>query len=256
MRFAVDLSSFGPGLRKALLAAANLDIEAVELDARGEISPAMSGTALREVRKILGDLNLRVSALKYRTRHGYDVPERLEARVEGTKAAMELAYALRAGVVINHVGTIPADAESPRWKLLVEVLSDLGAYAQRAGAMLSAETGGQSGRDLARLLDALPQGTLAVAFDPGGLLLQGFSPLEAAESLGRVVAAVRLTDATRSSGYEMGQYMPLGQGSVDLPEILAALERHDYRGHLTLRSQGSADPVREINQSLSYLRRL
>jgi len=250
------LSGFAPGLRRALPAAAALGVDAVELDARGEVSPALSGTAVREVRKLLSDLNLRVSALRYRTRHGYDEADRLEARVEGTKAAMELAYALRAPVVINHVGRVPAGDDDPRWKLLLEVLGDLGTFSQRAGAQLAAETGLQSGQDLARLLKALPEGALAVAFDPGSLTIQGFSPTEAVETLGRAIAAVRLSDATRGSGFQPGEYVPLGQGTVDLAAVLGSLERADYRGYLTLRSLGAADPAADVHHSLDYVRRM
>lgn len=256
LRFALDLSHFAPGLRKSLPAAAALGLQAVQLDARGEITPALSTTALREVRKLLEDLNLRVSALTYRTRRGYSEPERIEPRVEGTKAALELAYALRAPVVINHLGPIPAETDSSRWKLLLDVLADLGTFAQRTGAMLAAETGGQNAADLTRLLATLPEGTLAVAFDPGSLARHGFPVTEAVEALAPAIAAVRLTDASRGSGYQPGEYVPLGRGCVDLPAVLSILERADYRGYLTLGAQNSNDPAADVRQALDYLRRL
>ena len=65
--------------------------------------------------------------------------------LSGTKAAMELAYHVGAPVVVNHIGRVPADTESAAWRLLVEVLDELGRHGHRAGALLAAETGSESG---------------------------------------------------------------------------------------------------------------
>ena len=45
-----------------------------------------------------------------------------------------------------------AEPVGPEWDLLVQVLADLGRHGQRVGAVLAAETGSESGADLARLI--------------------------------------------------------------------------------------------------------
>ena len=257
LRIGVQLKSLRLPLRRALAVAGELGVEAVEIDARGEIrSRDMSQTAVRQLRKQLDDHGLRVAALEYRTRRGYHVRDDLEARVEGTKEAMRLAYRLGAAVVINHVGRVP-QAESSDWSLLVDVLGDLSRFGQRTGARLAATAAGaESGEDLARVLAAIPEGGIAVNLDPGELVRGGGSPLEVIEKVGTSIAHVRANDGVRDLSSGMGLAVPLGRGSVDYPAILAALEQRDYRGYLTIERQGPEDPREEISHAVSYLRNL
>ena len=116
LNVAVRVEALKMPLRKALETAARLGATAVELDARNQIHPSqLSDTGLRQLRKILDDLNLRVAALRFQTRRGYDNPEQLDRRVEATKAAMQLAYRLDCRLVVNAVGSIPDSEDDPRW---------------------------------------------------------------------------------------------------------------------------------------------
>jgi len=256
LKIAVDLSTVGLPLQKALHMAAELGAAAVEIDARGEITPQLSRTGVRQVRKILDDHGLRVSSVRYRTRRGYAETTDLDARVEATKAAMALAYSLGAALVSNHVGRIPSDPESPDWRLLVEVLRDLGEHGHRAGALLAAETGTAGGDRLARLLADLPEGALAVDLNPGNLVQNGFSPLEAVAALGPAVRLVHASDARAGGGGSPGEPAVLGRGEVDLPALLGSLEEHGYRGYFTVGRSGSGDPREELSAAIEYLRRI
>ena len=102
IKVGVQLASLGLPLRKGLLTAREMGAEAVEIDARSELRPEdLSQTGVRQVRKMLDDLNLRVSCLSFRTRRGYHVADDLEARIDATKRALRLAYDLGASVVVN-----------------------------------------------------------------------------------------------------------------------------------------------------------
>lgn len=183
IKLALELAGLRLPFAKAIRVAAELGVSAVVIDGRGEISATeLSRTGLRQVRKMLDDVNVRVAAVAFPTRRGYATEAGLERRVAATKAAMEFAYHLGARVVVNHIGRIPPP-DSDSWKLLVEVLSDLGKHSEKAGAMLAAETGLESAEELARLLSTLPEGTLGVALHPGKLVLGGYSPVAAAECL-------------------------------------------------------------------------
>ena len=100
----------------------------------------MSETALRQIKKTLDDYNMRVCALAFQTRNGYNVVDRLQERIEATKKVMDLAYRLGANVVVNQVGRIPTEKEGPDWNLLIEALSDLGQHAHHCGAFLDQST--------------------------------------------------------------------------------------------------------------------
>src|SRR6202008_1626927 len=97
---------------------------------------------------------------------------------------MKSAHDVRAQVVVNQVGRIPSESTGPQWELLVQALTDLSAYGHHVGALLAAQTGTESGPDLARLLAALPPHGIGVDLDPGNLIVSGFSPLEAVQALG------------------------------------------------------------------------
>jgi sugar phosphate isomerase/epimerase len=256
LKIAVATAGLPLPLKKALVRAGEWGADAVEIDARRQITPEqLSQTAARQLRKMLDDLGLRVAALAFPTRRGYENSEQLEARVEATKATMRMAYELRAPVVINRVGHVPASADSPQWKLLVEVLTDLGAYGHHVGALLAAETGYESGDDLARLLAAIPQGAIGVSLNPGNLVLGGFSPLEAVEALGPAILHVHATDAVRDPSGRRGETAPLGEGMADFPALLGALEDAAYRGYFAIEHASAGDPLREIPAAIQYLRK-
>ena len=255
IRIGVQLASLRLPFKQALLRAAELGAEAVEIDARGEIRPReLSQTGVRHLRKMLEDYNLRVCAVGFRTRHGYNVYENLDRRVAATKEAMELANKLGCGVVVNHVGRVPADDKGPEWQLLVETLADLGAHGQRVGSTLVSSTGSESGEDLAALIAALPQGSLGVDFDPGSLIVNGFSVRDAAMALGENVLHVHATDGVRDLAQGRGTQTPLGQGAVDFPELLGILEEHRYGGYFTVERAMSEKPLLETRQAIEYLR--
>ena len=186
---AIQLRSLRLPLKRGLQAAAGLGASAIEIDAREELKPSgLSQTGRRQLRKMLEELNLRVSAIGFHTRRGYNVAEALERRVTATKDAMRLAAELGSSTVVNQVGHVPKENDSAEWRTMIEALTDIGAFGNRVGAVLAAETGSESGDDLARLLAALPEGALGVSLNPGNLVAGGFDPLAALAALGAMCA--------------------------------------------------------------------
>jgi sugar phosphate isomerase/epimerase len=257
IKVGVHLPSLQVPFERALAMAAKLGADAVEIDAQRNLRPAeLSQTALRELRKKLDDYRLRVSAISFLTRYGYDEPQELDARVAATKDAMRMARALGSSVVVNRVGAIPAKPEEPQWTLLVEVLTDLGRHGLHVGAMLAAQTGGASGADLGRLIAALPDGAIGVNLDPGQLLVHGHSPLETVEMIGSNIVHVHATDGVRDLSAGRSIPVPLGRGSADYPALLGALEERGYRGYFTVRSHSASNPEAEMGQAIQYLRNI
>jgi sugar phosphate isomerase/epimerase len=255
VRVGVQTASLRLPFKQALLTASKLGAEAVEIDGRTELPPQeMNHTAVRHLRKMLDDLRLRVAAVAFRTRRGYDSPEDLDRRVEATKKAMSLAWDLGSGVVINHVGDIPESLEAPGSELLLQVLADLGRHGQRVGATLAAEMGRADPERLKALIAALPEGSLAVNLNPGALVAHGHSATRAAEVLGANILHVHATDGTRDVGQRRAVETPLGRGSVDWPALFGVLEEHDYRGFFTIARADAFDPATEIAQAVQFLR--
>lgn len=254
LRVGIQLSSLKMPLKKGILAAAQMGASAVEIDALGPLRPRdFSQTALRHLRRMLSDLNLNVCAVGFHTRRGYEVVDELERRIEATKEALTFARALGAPIVINHVGQIPEDENSSPWAAMLTAICEIGRFADKAGAMLAAQTGEDGAHDLRRLLDALPNGALLVDLDPGRLLAGRYSPIEAIAELRSYIVHVHATDAVQERAQGPGTETALGRGSVDYPELLASLEEIAYRGVFTIARQQSDNPVSEIGAAVKYL---
>jgi sugar phosphate isomerase/epimerase len=228
----------------------------VVIDARSELPAGeLSQTGRRQFQKLLADLGLSVAAITFPTRRGYDDLENLERRVMATQAAMKFANSLGATVVVNHVGQVPEDQNDPRFVRMVEMLTGLGVYGERVGSRLAAQTGTESGSNLAKLLSALPEQTVGVDFHPGRLIHHGFSPAEAISALARNIIHFHACDAVRDFARGQVTDVEIGRGAADLPALLGQLEEFNYRGWVTIECTTS-EPVGEAENAVAFLRSL
>ena len=256
-RLSVPTLALARDLRTALRRARDLGFHGVELDARGGLAPAaVTQTGLRQIRKWLGDEGLVVSAVSFRTRGGYGDAERLEGRIAATKSAFALAHGLGAGLVLNHVGDIPAEPTGPVWHLLLDVLADLGRWSQQVGATLCVEVGQAAPADLLRLVAALPEGSLTCDIVTGALVVHGHDPVAAVEALAGHVASVHATDAVAGAFAGRGRAVILGTGHVDFPAVFAALEERGYRGWIGLEPVEDRSASAELAAAAEFLRAL
>lgn len=257
LKIAIRLSDLRLPFRKAIGVASRMGVTGVEIDARGEIRPQeLAQTGLRDLRRLLGDAGLRVVAVGFQTRRGYDVPEEIERRVAATKGAMKFAADLHAPVVVNQIGRVPAEPSGRNWDLLVQTLTDLSQYGLHVGSLLAAQTGSESGADLGRLIAALPQRGIGVDLDPGNLIINGFSPLDTVQELGSHILHVHARDGVRDLARGRGLEVPLGRGSADFPALLGALEERTYRGYFTIAREDAENPEFEIGEAVKYLQSL
>lgn len=257
VKIGIQTLSLRQPIRRAISTAARLGADGIEIDARTELRPAdVSHTGVREFHKLLSDLNLRVSAVAFPTRRGYDVSDDLERRVLATREAMRFAAELRTDVVIVRSGRVPPESNAAGFSRLVEPLTALGAFGDRIGIRLALQTAEVSPADLGRLMAALPEQSVGVDLDPSGLIRAGYSPLEAVELLGPHIVHVHACDAVRDVAAREAVEVELGRGSADFPELLGRLTEFDYRGWVTIERRDSPDPISEIANAVEYLRSL
>ena len=257
LKKAIRLESLRQPFKKAIVTAARLGADGIEINGRTEIRPAdMSRTAVRHLRKMLADLNLQVSSVNFSTRRGYGIADDLDRRIDATKSAMTMAYELGCNVVVNRIGRVPDDAENPQWTTMVQALSDLGNFSQKAGAWLAARTGSENGETLKNLIDALPLHALTVDFDPGDFLINGFSAEEAMKILGPHVTSFRARDAVQDLSLGRGIEVQLGRGSIDWASLLGTLEEHNYTGYLTIERESEENSIEQCGHAIEYLTNL
>ncbi len=256
-KIAIQLASLRQPFAQALRTAKSLGAEGVEIDARSEVRPAdLSGTGLRQIKKALSDLELSVAGVGFRTRRGYDVAEELERRIDATKEVMSMAYALGSSWVVNRIGRVAPETDERGFSLLVQAITDLGRHGQHTGALLAAETGSENGAELAKLIAAVPRGSCSVAFNPGRLIINGFSAGDSLELLSPHVDYVYAQDGVRDLAEGRGLEVQLGRGSADFPALLGRLEEQGFRGWVVVQLSRSEDPLGDIGSAVTYLQSL
>lgn len=256
-RFGLQLRSLRLPLKKGLEVASALGARGVEIDLRHDIVPReLSQTGVRQFRKLLEDLNLKVCAATFPTRRGYNDADDLDQRIAATKEAIDCAYKLGAPILTNQIGRVPAEETDERFTLLRDVMSEIGRYGHQNGVFMTAKTGPQSAEDLNRLLNVLPDGMLGVEFDPGAMIVNGFSARESLEALLKHVRHVYARDGVRDLAIGRGIEVELGRGSADFPLLIALLDDGGYNGFLTVARDNPESPRHEAEQSLEYLRQL
>lgn len=256
MKIGVTLDSFGLPLRRALEEAERLGVGGLLINAVGDLAPAnLSQSGRRELRQRLGARHLELTALGCPLRHGLDVPENLEPRIEHVKQVMTLAYDLGPRIVTLQAGSVDGQDDDPRLGLLREALAALAAHGDRVGTTLALETGLDSGAALARFLSRFDTGSLGVNFDPANLLMNGFQPFEDLRALAGRIAHVQAKDARRHGPSRSAQEVPLGHGDLDWMNLISLLDEGDYRGWVVVQREAGSQRLRDIQEGVGFLRR-
>ncbi|WP_442483655.1 sugar phosphate isomerase/epimerase family protein [Aeoliella sp. SH292] len=244
-------------LRRALTTAGELGVDGVEIDLRTELPLGeLSQSGIRQFRKLLEDYNLRLAAVSFPTRRGYEEPTELDRRLEATREAMTMAAKLGARMLVNRAfGKLP-EADSPGRQTLMQALEILSHDGNRLGVQLAAVTTAAPTRELAEVLRELPEGTIGVALNPANLIAGGESPLEALDVLGKYLSYVYATDAVHDFSARRVEQVELGRGSADFPAFAASLDARDYTGWFTAMATDSSEPRSELEAAVMYLRTL
>ncbi len=237
--------------RRALAEAQKLGAAGIELDAAGEFAPQkLSQTGRRELRHLLRSHDLELTALTCPLRHGLDVAENQEARIDLVKQVMSLSFDLGPRLTVVHAGQIPEKEEGA--PLLQEALSTLAQHGDRVGAILALETGLASGATLNGYVARFDTGSLGVSLNPGSLLVHQHNPYESARAMRERVVYAHATDARNASR----SVVSLGQGDIDWLQLLGVLEEIEYRQWLVIDKEPGQDSLRDVSAGLAFLRRL
>ncbi len=75
LRIGVELAGLRMPIKQALHAAAESGVQGVEIEARGGLAPdTLSQTGVRQLRKMLADLQLAVAAVRFPARRAWRLP--------------------------------------------------------------------------------------------------------------------------------------------------------------------------------------
>jgi len=188
---------------------------------------------------------------------GFGDPSTRAERLERLRWALDRTRALGLSDLTLHAGFIP-EPHDPGRKAMLETLAQAGQLAAGAGVTLAFETGQETAELLRKTLDELAAPNIKVNFDPANMILYDMGdPIRAVEILGPDIRSVHVKDARRTHvPGTWGEEVPLGEGEVNIPQFLRALERAGYSGALVVEREvgDQAGRLRDVALGLERLR--
>jgi sugar phosphate isomerase/epimerase len=200
-----------------------------------------------------------------------------QARVRHTRRIIDIAQVIRVGFVHTVSGPLPEGmTEDDAFALLAEVYGNLTPYAESKGIKLGIEpvfayvVG--TAQTTERLLTKLRDDTLYINFDPSHFPFHHESPeafirtfadrIAHCHAKDAKVGPVNEADLDTFRAWDMGDgnqfaFAPPGEGILDWPAILAALDNIGYDGVLSLElGYGTEDEDAVTRRSFRFLKGL
>ena len=256
------VESFRAGFRGGVEKAAALGVEGIQAYATyGELAPEnMTPAKIKETLDIVHSHGLVFSAICGDFCVGFADPEKNKIYVEKSKRVLDLAKELNCSVVTTHIGVVPVE-ENEKKKIMREACHELAVYADSIGSAFAVETGPELATVLCDFLDSLDAGGVRVNFDPANLVMvAGDRPETAVKTLGKYIVHTHAKDGinirprTATTPWEFRE-MPLGEGKVDFPAYLKALEDIGFKGFLTIERE-VPDNAADVRKAAAFLRGL
>lgn len=270
----VMLESFRVDYQTAVKQAVEVGAQGIQIHAaNGELTAR--GLSRQQVPDLLArvkDANLEITALcgDLMLHDKTKYPE----IIDEAKRVLDLALQLGTNIVTTHIGVIPSDPNHDRFKLMQEGCFQIAEYANQTGSHFAVETGPETAKTLKSFLDTLPGKGMAVNLDPANfVMVTGDDPAEAVYTLKDYIVHThakdgrKLLDVSPEILYGMGGTveeeiqnatafieLPLGQGDVNFPTYLKALEEIGYRGYLTIEREVGSTPQIDIKQAVDFLK--
>ncbi len=237
----------------------------------GEMAPEnLSGAKRREFLDKVKSHGLTISALCGDLGQGFANREKNPGLIEQSKRILDLAKELETDVVTTHVGVIPADPSCERYKIMQEACFQLAQYADSLDAHFAIETGPEIALTLKSFLDGLHSTGVAVNLDPANfVMVTGDDPVQAVYTLKDYIVHTHAKDGRRllvrdpeviygviEDEIQAGKAfieLPLGEGDVDFPNYLKALNEIGYHGFLTIEREAGEDPAADIRKAVDFL---
>lgn len=270
------VDSFRQKTREAIKTAASIGVQGLQMySTTGENAPEnLVGQKRKDLLNYVKDHGLVFSAICGDLGKAFIYPERNIMLVEKSKRIMDLAKELETDVVTTHIGVVPEDKNCDRYKIMQDAAYELAQYADNLGAHFAIETGPEPAKTLCAFLDDLGSTGVAVNMDPANFaMVTKDDPVAAVYTLKKYIVHTHAKDGVNLrpcnpedvySEMDHGAWdkepafkeVPLGQGAVDFPAYLKALEEIGYKGFLTIEREVGGNPAADIGLAVEYLRKI
>ena len=240
----------------------------------GEMSPEeLSPARRKEILDIVKSNGIVFSALCGDLGPGFTNPQKNPELIKRSKQIVDLALDLETNIITTHIGIVPDNPNTDRFKIMQDACRELAEYADSVGAHFAVETGPETAETLKTFLDSLESTGIAVNLDPANLVMvTGDDPVKAVYTLKDYIVHTHAKDGIKLYdkspeviyGYiedelrEQSAFkeVPLGTGSVDFPRYLAALDDIGYKGFLTIEREVGENPAKDIETAVDFLKNI
>ena len=178
------------------------------------------------------------------------------ARIARIKQGSDFATGCGIPAVQSHAGFIPENPNDPLYKETVTVMRDAVGYCWRNRQYFRYETGQETPITLVRAIQDIGLDNQGVNFDLANLILYGkANPVDAIEILAPYVQGIHAKDGLwPTNPKELGKEVPIGQGRVDFPKIIARLKQLKYQGAVTIEREISGpEQIADVRAAKTYL---
>lgn len=183
-------------------------------------------------------------------------PQYRAERVEMLKRWADFASWIGAPAVITHAGFIPENMSDPEYQPVVEAIREIALHCQQLGLEFWFETGQETPIVLLRIIQEIGTGNLGINLDPANLILYGKgNPVDALDVFGPYVRNMHVKDGFYpTDGHHLGREVPVGQGKVNFPALMARLRDFQFDGELIIEREISGEQQeRDIRATIQYL---
>lgn len=280
----VIVDSFRLPIPEAVKKAAEVGADGIQVYAsHGNMAPEnMDAQKRREFKALVEENGLVISALCGDLGGGGFVhKDQNPHKVEKSKRILDMAKELGTDIVTTHIGVVPEDKNSDRYKIMQEACFELSSYADSIGAHFAVETGPETSLMLKGFLDSLGSTGVGVNLDPANLVMvTGDDPVQAVYNLKDYIVHTHAKDGVQNfyvhpdkvygmpgadkiliegehvTDADSFEEVPLGTGSVPFPQYLAALDDIGFKGFLTIEREVGDNPAKDISDAVSFLRNI
>jgi sugar phosphate isomerase/epimerase len=180
------------------------------------------------------------------------------ARVERLKQGIDFCKAAGIPAVHAHFGFIPEDPKDVLYAEFITTMKGIGNYALQRGIDVYFETGQETPVTLRRAIEDIGTGNLFVNYDTANLVMYGkANPLDGLKVLGKYVRSLHAKDGNYPTDpYQLGREVPIPEGEVDFPKIIAVLKQIGFKGAITIEYELSGSSKEYILKTKQYLENL
>jgi L-ribulose-5-phosphate 3-epimerase len=279
-RIGVLVDSFKVSIREGIVKAREVGASGIQVYAvAGEMDPVnLDLFARKELLKFIKSNDLVVSAVCGDLGgHGFSIKEDNAWKIKKSKEILDLANDLEANVITTHIGVLPENLEGDKVKIMAEACYELGQYAESRGSYFAIETGPERAVVLRKFLDSLGTKGIAVNYDPANLVMVlDDDPVQGVYTLADYIVHTHAKDGKMiqredpavifgwfaEGGIEdirFSDYFietPLGEGNVNFPTYIKALDDIGYKGFFTIEREVGENPEADIIKAVKFLKEL